>query len=108
MLSINANKSFSRNTSNFSLQERHVSGDAPIWAHCLSLCSCRPLDGLRLSAWEDVRSFFMHARWAPRRERARVVAAPVATKMKGTPKDMNGPVMFMPMMFFIVFEIHAT
>jgi len=28
--------------------------------------------------------------------------------MKGTPKDMNGPVMFMPMMFFIAFEIHAT
>ena len=50
----------------------------------------------------------MHARRSPRRARVRVVAAPVATKMKGTPKDMNGPVMFMPMMFFIVFEIHAT
>lgn len=32
--------------------------------------------------------------------RARVVAVQLATEMKGTPKDMNGPVMLMPMVFF--------
>ncbi len=57
----------------------------PVWAHCLSLYSCRPLDGLRLSAWEDVRSFFMHVRRSPRLARARVSVP----RHFRTPRDMN-------------------
>ena len=48
--SINANKSFPRNTSTISKSERHVSEGASVWAHFLFMYSDLPVLGLRGSA----------------------------------------------------------